>query len=128
MADEKLTERAREVVADAAAELRDIADDGVERARERFEEAAETFEGGVRRTRREMRRRAEELGEATREKYDRAVEGVQRGYEKVRKDAADLADDVNTYVRENPGKSVLMAAGAGFVLGLLMRGRRRDEI
>jgi len=82
----------------------------------------------VRRTRREMRRRAEALGEATREKYDHAVEGVQRGYEKVRKDAANLATEVNTYVRENPGKSILMAAGAGFVLGLLMRGRRRDEI
>ena len=53
---------------------------------------------------------------------------MQRGYEKVREDAANLATEVNTYVRENPGKSILMAAGAGFVLGLLMRGRRRDEI
>ena len=46
----------------------------------------------------------------------------------MRKDAGDLAADVNAYVRENPGKSVLIAAGAGFVLGLLLRGRRREEI
>jgi len=46
----------------------------------------------------------------------------------VRKDAADLTDDVNSYVRENPGKSILIAAGAGFLLGMLLRGRRRDEI
>jgi ElaB/YqjD/DUF883 family membrane-anchored ribosome-binding protein len=62
-----------------------------------------------------------------RDRYDRAVEGAKRGYEKVRKDASDLAEDVNTYVRENPGKSILIAAGAGFVLGLLLRGRRRDD-
>lgn len=127
MADEKLVDRAKGVVADAASEMKNVVDDGVEEARERFEEAAAGFERNVRRTRREMRRRAEELGEAARDKYDRAVEGVQRGYDKVRKDTADLAEDVNVYVRENPGKSILMAAGVGFVLGLLLRGRGRDE-
>jgi ElaB/YqjD/DUF883 family membrane-anchored ribosome-binding protein len=34
---------------------------------------------------------------------------------------------VSTYVRANPGKSVLLAAGVGFVLGLLFRGRNDDE-
>jgi len=126
MADEKLVDRAREAVKDAAAELGEIADDGVEQARERFEEAAAELEGGVRRTRREMRRRAEALGDATREKVDQAVEGAKRGYEKARQDAADLAEDVSVYVRKHPGKSILMAAGAGFLVGLLMRGRHRD--
>jgi len=127
MADEKLVDRARGVVSDAASEMKGIVDDGVEQARERFEEAAAGLEDRVRRTRREMRRRAEELGDAARDRYGRAVEGVQRGYEKARKDAADLAEDVNAYVRENPGKAILMAAGVGFLLGLVLRGRRRDE-
>jgi len=34
---------------------------------------------------------------------------------------------VSTYVRENPGKSVLIAAGVGFLIGLLFRGRSDDE-
>ena len=128
MGDEKIVDRAREVVGDAVSGMKEVVDDGLEQARERFEEAASEFDRRARRTRRELRRRAEEMGEAAKERYDRAVAGVQRGYEKVRKDAGDLADDVNAYVRENPGKSVLIAAGAGFLLGLLVRGRRRDEI
>jgi ElaB/YqjD/DUF883 family membrane-anchored ribosome-binding protein len=46
----------------------------------------------------------------------------------VRRDAVQVSDNVNEYVRENPGKSILIAAGVGFVIGLLVRGnRRRDD-
>jgi ElaB/YqjD/DUF883 family membrane-anchored ribosome-binding protein len=128
MADEKILDRARDVVGDAVDDMKDVMDDGLDEARERFEAAAGEFDRRARRTRREIRRRAEELGHAARDRYDQAVDGLQRGYHKVRKDAGDLADDVNSYVRENPGKSILIAAGAGFLLGMLMRGRRRDEI
>ena len=41
--------------------------------------------------------------------------------------ASDVSDQVSTYVRENPGKSVLIAAGVGFLLGLLFRGRSDEE-
>ena len=30
---------------------------------------------------------------------------------------------INLFVRDNPGKSVLIAAGVGFLLGLVARGR-----
>lgn len=128
MSNEKLSDRAREVVSDAVGEMGEVVDEGLERARERFEEAAEDFEKRARKTRREVRKRAEQMGDAARERYDAAVDGLQRGYTRVKKDASDLADDVNTYVRENPGTAVMIAAGAGFVLGMLMRGRRREEI
>ena len=128
MADEKILERARDAVAEVAAGARDVVEDGLAEARDQFEDAAEEFERSARRTRREIRRHATRLGGAARERYDAAVEGVQRGYQKVRKSAEDLGDDVNAYVRENPGKSILIAAGVGFALGLLIRGRRRDAI
>ncbi len=128
MGEEKILDRAREAVADVAAGVRGVAEDGLDEARERFEEAAEDLDRSARRTRRELRRRAERFGEAARDKYDAAVESVQHGYQSAKKSAADLTDDVNVYVRENPGKSILIAAGAGFVLGLLLRSRRRDEI
>lgn len=128
MAEEKILDRAREVVSDAATGARDVVEDGLAEARDQFEDAAEEFERSARRTRREIRRHATRLGDAARDKYDAAVDGVQRGYKKVRKSAEDLTDDVNVYVRENPGKSILIAAGVGFALGLLLRSRRRDEI
>jgi ElaB/YqjD/DUF883 family membrane-anchored ribosome-binding protein len=124
---EKKIERAREAVAEAATGAREVLEDGLEQARERFEEVAEDLERGARRTQRELRRRAERLSEGARERYEGAVDSVKSGYLRVRKDAGELADDVTVYVKENPGKSMLIAAGAGFVLGLLIRGRRRED-
>ena len=37
----------------------------------------------------------------------------------------DVKSNVTAYVRENPGKSLAIALGVGFALGLLMR--RRDD-
>ena len=128
MNDKKIGERAREVMDDAVAGAREVIDDGLDEARDRFESAADELGSRARRTQRELRRRAERLGDAAREKYDAAAESVRAGYQRVRKDAGELADDVNAYVRENPGKSILIAAGVGFALGLLVRSRRRDDL
>ncbi|MGB5294170.1 MAG: DUF883 domain-containing protein, partial [Thermoanaerobaculia bacterium] len=62
--------------------------------------------------------------DVAKEKYDVAKDKVSYGYDKARKDIDHLTEDVNEYVRDNQGKAVLMAAGLGFVLGLLLRGRR----
>ena len=40
-------------------------------------------------------------------------------------DWADVQTGVKNYVRDNPGKSVAIALGVGFALGLLLR--RRDD-
>jgi len=34
---------------------------------------------------------------------------------------------VGFYVRDNPGKALLLAAGVGFLLGLVVRGRGGDD-
>lgn len=128
MADNKVVDRARQVLSDAVDGTRDVIDDGLDEARERFEGAAEDLERNARRAQREVRRRAQRLGSAAREKYDAAAEKMRAGYQRVRHDAAQVTDNVNEYVRENPGKSILIAAGVGFVIGLLVRGsRRRDD-
>ena len=122
MADNKVVDRARQVLSDAVEGTRDVIDDGIDEARDRFEGAAEDLERNARRAQREVRRRAQRLGSAAREKYDAAAEGVRAGYQRVRHDAAQVTDNVNVYVRENPGKSILIAAGVGFIIGLLVRG------
>ncbi len=46
--------------------------------------------------------------------------------EKIREtDWEDVKTNVTAYVRDNPGKSLAIALGVGFVLGLLLR--RRDD-
>lgn len=36
-------------------------------------------------------------------------------------DYAGMSADVRSYVRENPGKAIVIAAAAGFLVGLLLR-------
>ena len=112
---ERTMDRAKEFVADTVDKTKGAIDGGLDSAREAFDEAAEGIDSRYRSARR-----------AAAEKYQEAAEGVRRGYTKVRRDVDKLSSDVNDYVRENPGKSLLMAAGVGFVLGLLLRRGRED--
>jgi ElaB/YqjD/DUF883 family membrane-anchored ribosome-binding protein len=40
-------------------------------------------------------------------------------------DFNEVATQAKDYARQNPGQAILVSAAAGFVLGLLLRGRRR---
>lgn len=71
-----------------------------------------------------VREEAGRAGDAARERFDSAKDGVRHGYDRVTKDLDQLTQDVNEYVRHNPGKSIAIAAGLGFFVGLLLRGRR----
>lgn len=61
------------------------------------------------------------------ERYAETSETLRTGYTKVRKDLDGLTHDVTEYVKDNPGKSVLIAAGVGFLVGLVFRPRHGDE-
>ena len=115
----------REAVTDAVDDTRDVIDDGLDEARERFEEAADDVSASAAAPGASCAAAPRPPGAVAKEKYEQPPEGLRHGYERVRKDAAQLSTDVNEYVRENPGKSILIAAGVGFVIGLLVRGRRR---
>ncbi|MGA7990663.1 MAG: hypothetical protein WCC53_04460 [Thermoanaerobaculia bacterium] len=82
-------------------------------------------------------RAVEQKIDATREGAGRMRERVSEAADNVKARAAQLRDkiadteweDVKTnvaaYVRDNPGKSLGIALGVGFALGLLLR--RRDD-
>jgi ElaB/YqjD/DUF883 family membrane-anchored ribosome-binding protein len=40
-------------------------------------------------------------------------------------DYAEYANQAKDYARQNPGQALIVAAAAGFVIGLLVRGGRR---
>ena len=39
-------------------------------------------------------------------------------------DFTELSDNAKDYARQNPGQAILISAGVGLLLGLLIRGRR----
>ncbi len=87
---------------------------------------AEGLGKGAGRASEQVKEKAGQVSAAARERYGAAAERARQGYDKARKDLDHLTQDVNEYVRDNPGKAVLIAAGIGFVIGLLFRGRGRD--
>ena len=56
-----------------------------------------------------------------------SAETARESYDKVRTDAGNLTREVGFYVRDNPGKALALAAGVGFLLGLLVRGGSDDD-
>ena len=107
---------------------------GVASARERFQRLGEDVQGRYRQVSEDVRRGAERASaeirrgtERAREGYQEVADNARRGYDRVRADAGNLSREVGFYVRDNPGKALLIAAGIGFLLGLVARGRRDDD-
>jgi ElaB/YqjD/DUF883 family membrane-anchored ribosome-binding protein len=100
----------------------------LESAREKFGEVVESKIRGIKKgagkATQTVKEKAERVSTGAREKYEDARQSAHHGYEKVTKDLEHLGEDVNEYVRQNPGKAIVMAVGAGLVLGILLRGRR----
>ena len=64
------------------------------------------------------------LGSAAQEKARELLAASREKLEQVRKKSLeDLYNDTRTYIRENPGKSLLGALAAGFILGKILRRR-----
>jgi ElaB/YqjD/DUF883 family membrane-anchored ribosome-binding protein len=89
----------------------------VEQARERFTRVADEVRGRARRTGDDLRRGAE----IARERASATGDQLREGYHQVEKRARVVSSDVNDFVQEHPGRSVLLAAGIGFLVGLLVR-------
>lgn len=101
--------------------------DGVGSSRDRFQDRFRKVSDDVRRG---AQRASEEIRRGTeraRVSYDEVTENAQRTFERARSEAGNLSREVGLFVRDNPGKAVLIAAGVGFLLGLVARGRGGDR-
>ena len=108
---------AREAVAEGVEKARSAVSHGVDAARERMRDSPLSTR---------VKKASARAGEAAKGGYGAAKEKLGHGYERARKDLDQLVGDVNVYVRDNPGRAVLIAAAAGFVLGFLLRRDRRS--
>jgi ElaB/YqjD/DUF883 family membrane-anchored ribosome-binding protein len=115
MADEPI----KEGVAAARERFQRLTDDVQDKARQ----VTDDVKRGAERASREIRRGAERA----RETYDEVTERARQTYNKVQTRAGDVTREVSRFVRDNPGKSIAIAAGVGFLLGLLARRRNDDD-
>jgi ElaB/YqjD/DUF883 family membrane-anchored ribosome-binding protein len=109
----------------ARSEMRDLADSARQRmqatrggAQEYVAEATDYVQGAVQQTREYVEGAREYIGDAVQQARDKVSEYRDGGVEKVR-------HDVMGYTREQPMTALLIAAGAGLVLGWLSAGSRR---
>lgn len=76
-------------------------------------------------TKEELKSRLNDYRDKASEGYEKAQARVTEWHEKVADTSLkDIETSVGDYVKSNPGKSVLIAAGVGFVAGFLLRGGR----
>jgi ElaB/YqjD/DUF883 family membrane-anchored ribosome-binding protein len=107
---------AREAVAEGVEKARSAVSHRVDAARDRMRESKVSDR---------VKKVSGRAGEAAREGYGVAKEKLGHGYERASKDLDQLVGDANVYIRDNPGRAVLIAPGVGFVLGFLLRRDRR---
>jgi len=116
-------EAAREAISDGVKSARDRFQRASSEVQERYQKVSDDVRRGAERATQEIRRGAERAKEQYREVADSAREG----YDKARRQAGEWSRDVSYYVKDNPGKSLLIAAGVGFLLGLLVRRGGSEE-
>lgn len=118
-------DRAKERLNAAAGGVRNAAADLGDRVQQASATVKEEARERTERARERARERFEQMKASDR--YAKVQGGVQEGYDRVRKEAEYRMDDVNDFVRHKPGTAILVAAGAGFILGLMFRPRRYDD-
>ncbi len=108
--------------------------EGVVTARDRFKKVSQDVRDRYERVSDDVRRGAERASheirrgtERARERYGEVADSARERYTQVREKSGELSRDVSHYVRDNPGRSVLIAAGVGFLAGLLVRRSRGED-
>lgn len=120
---ERGQEAARARLSDARTRLQDATGE----VGERIKTVAETARERGEEWREKAKERATRTTHATRERYDETVVQLRDSYDHVRDNVEGAADDLSDYVRVHPGKTILIAALAGFVLGLAFRRLDDDD-
>lgn len=105
-------------------------DTAVSGAREKINKVTEEIEDRYRQVSADVRRGAEKASaelkrgaETAKQRYGETAEQLKQGYDKAREQAKVYRGDLYEFVQEKPGTALAVAAFAGFVVGLLFRGR-----
>jgi ElaB/YqjD/DUF883 family membrane-anchored ribosome-binding protein len=94
-------------------------------AEERIENAAEAAIRASRVAAERVRVSADSAARGAHKGVEGAAKALDRGYTRAQRDLSRVAARTTDFVSENPGKALLIAAGAGFLIGVLVQRRRR---
>ena len=122
----KTISRVKDGMGEVVEKAREAVSDGLDSAKERFGEQANRLDRRYRKTLDRARRRAKRLSGNVQDQIDDARETLADGWTQARKKVSRLDRDTRAYVRHNPGKSLLIATGVGFLAGLVVGFRRRS--
>lgn len=120
----KSMDRAKEAAEESIEHARTAVSETVGAAKERLQGVTEGVGTKIKDVSDDLSKQATRASEFARDRYGVAVDNLRQGYATARKDLDRLSQDVTAYVRDNPGRSVLVAAAAGFLIGFLVRTRR----
>ncbi|HVR30752.1 MAG TPA: hypothetical protein VMS86_14615 [Thermoanaerobaculia bacterium] len=112
---DSLIDRTRDAVLGAT----ESAEIGVKSAAERVKEGAGVAGEYV-------RNGAKTASKGAHRRLDDTAKAIDRGFTQARSDLSRAAAAATDYIHENPGKSLMLVASAGFVLGMSMRRRPRS--
>lgn len=120
-ADASKLDQARHKLYDAARQVRD-------RVETQASHLSDEVQRGARRASHAIHDSTEAAYERTSAKveagYRKASAQLEHGYEQLSHTVDERSGQLDRFVRDNPGRAVLTVAGAGFLLGLLLRGKR----
>ena len=75
-----------------------------------------------------MRSKMDDVASSARAKVDEFVSGAKAQARNLKtKSFEDIIDGTVSYVKDNPGKAILVSVAAGVILGAMMRRRGGDE-
>lgn len=100
---------------------REVVNDGLDSVKGRFNDGADNLDRFYRSTVSQARDASERIAENARERLDDVKDSTREGYRHARKTFSRLPGDARDYVSDNPGLSLLIAAGIGFLAGLVVR-------
>jgi ElaB/YqjD/DUF883 family membrane-anchored ribosome-binding protein len=118
---------------------KDNMDSLVDRTRDAVVGVADRAERGVESAAKVVTERAHAAGDFVRDgaktasrgahqRLEGAAKAIDRGYVRARSDLSRATTTATDYFTENPGKALLLAASAGFALGLFVRPRRPTTV
>jgi ElaB/YqjD/DUF883 family membrane-anchored ribosome-binding protein len=118
-------------MADAYSKAREKSTETAERTRAFLEDAKRHLgeaRDGIGRVASKGRHQAEVLYAKSREQYEALSARARETYDKIKVRVAEVdfkekGDQVLSYIRDNPGKSVLIALAVGFLVGYVSRPR-----
>jgi ElaB/YqjD/DUF883 family membrane-anchored ribosome-binding protein len=120
----KTAERVKDGVGDLVKKTRGVVNHGLDSAEKTLDNRVDRLDHRYRETVAQLRGRAERVSKNVHAQVADAKKSLLGRYLRVSKKVSRLQRDTGKYVRDNPGKVLLTAAGLGLLVGLAASPRR----